>query len=79
MSFTSKVSVWCINQANVLIHAVNHLSVPLLFSVALILTIIWIVGKKLSRFSKPENPKVSRIIRDVSSVLSPIAFAVIIL
>ena len=77
MSFKSNVSSWCLNHANVFIHTINDVSKPILFSAALILTVSWIVGKKLSRFIKPEYPKFSKIIRDISSILSPLSFVAI--
>ena len=79
MSFKVNVATWCIDLANTLIHFTKAVPTPILFSMSLLLVITWLTGKKLSRFAKPEYPKISTVIREIATIVSLLSLVAIVI
>ena len=79
MSFKVNVATWCIDRANTLIHFTKAVPTPILFSMSLLLIITWLTGKKLSRFAKPEYPKISTVIREIATIVSLLSLVAIVI
>ena len=77
MSFKVNVAAWCIDCANTLIQFTKAVPTPILFSLSLLLVITWLTGKKLIRFTKPEYPKISTIIREIATTVSLLSLVAI--
>jgi AAA-like domain len=62
----NKISISSLKFANYLVGTLSGYSTTVLFLFALLLTIFFIVGKRLSKLSKPEWPLLSPVIRKIS-------------
>ena len=78
MDYKNYASNWCIENANTLIQLIKSASMPILFSLSLLLVVGWIVGGKLTRFIKPEFPKASKVIREIGGLVGLVSLVVII-
>ncbi len=79
MSFKTNVSFWCIGHANTLIQIIKYAPKSYLYFLSLLIIVIWLVGRKLSRFIKPELPKASTVIREIASLASLISYLAILI
>ena len=72
MNIRENIAKSSVNHADNLIDLIQATPQALLFSLSLLFVICWVAGNRLSRFAKPENPKTSVAIREVSSWMSVI-------
>lgn len=78
MNIKNNLTDWCIDHANMLIHAFPTTSKPLIFIVSFVLLITCITTSKLSRYADPSSPKKSQILRELSSLLNVSSFILIL-
>ena len=79
MNIKTNITAWCIDHANMLIHLIQSASKPILFILSFLIVVAWLVGKKLRPFAKPENPKLSKVIRETGTLLNNVGkFAIIL-
>lgn len=78
MSLKQNVANWCVDKANTLIEAFPITSTPLVFVTFFVLLNVFFVSWRMQRFTNPEYPKLSPILREIAAIQNAISLALII-
>lgn len=79
MNINANIAASCMNYANTLIQFTTLTPKSYLFFVSILMLTIWLLGRKLSRFIKPELPRASTVIREIASFLSLMSYLTILM
>ena len=79
MNIRENIATSSVKNADKLIDLIQATPQAFLFSLSLLFVICWVAGNKLSKFSKPENPKISLAIRGIASWISIIGMLAIVI